>query len=313
MHDIEPFYKWRDDYISSEDERSPFYGKEYSEFEFTDTIYNFYFDGLNWILTESDTTFSLNIIFDNKFDEPLGSFSYDLGENTITGFTTCDDYKPFVLEYCQDIDSTIVCNTDTFTPFLADGELYYISFADDSLVISYDGTNWVFSTSSVEVATLSGLTIEDSPLGNWTITNPSYISVSSTTLFDVFTIGCECFSLIQDCIVPCSDGTTFTYVDCYGIINEVSTSLQFGYTGCVITFSGVVRDDAILYISGDEFIENSCFDVCTTTTTINPCNIITTTTTFFPTTTTTTCPVTCEIPLGFYAQKFEIICQKFME
>jgi len=42
MHDIEPFYKWRDDYISSEDERSPFYGKEYSEFEFTDTIYNFY-------------------------------------------------------------------------------------------------------------------------------------------------------------------------------------------------------------------------------------------------------------------------------
>ena len=42
MHDIEPFYKWRDDYISSDDERSPFYGKEYSEFEFSETIYNFY-------------------------------------------------------------------------------------------------------------------------------------------------------------------------------------------------------------------------------------------------------------------------------
>lgn len=42
MHDIEPYYKWRDDYISSEDSRSPFYGKEYSEFEYSDTIYNFY-------------------------------------------------------------------------------------------------------------------------------------------------------------------------------------------------------------------------------------------------------------------------------
>jgi hypothetical protein len=42
MHDIEPFYKWRDDYNSAEDDRSPFYGKEYSEFEFSETIYNFY-------------------------------------------------------------------------------------------------------------------------------------------------------------------------------------------------------------------------------------------------------------------------------
>lgn len=41
MHDIEPFYNWRDYYISSEDERSPFYNREYSEFEFTDQVYNF--------------------------------------------------------------------------------------------------------------------------------------------------------------------------------------------------------------------------------------------------------------------------------
>ncbi|MFI5135340.1 MAG: hypothetical protein ACHQD9_05770 [Chitinophagales bacterium] len=42
MHDIEPFYSWRDVYVSEEDELSPFYGCEYSEFEFTNTIYNFY-------------------------------------------------------------------------------------------------------------------------------------------------------------------------------------------------------------------------------------------------------------------------------
>ncbi len=42
MHEIEPFYNWRHIYISEEDERSPFYGREHSEFEFSQTIYNYY-------------------------------------------------------------------------------------------------------------------------------------------------------------------------------------------------------------------------------------------------------------------------------
>jgi len=42
MQDIEPYYRWRDLYIADEDELSPFYGREYSEFEYTNTIYNYY-------------------------------------------------------------------------------------------------------------------------------------------------------------------------------------------------------------------------------------------------------------------------------
>jgi len=42
MHEIEPFYNWRHIYISEEDKLSPFYGREYSEFEFSQTIYNYY-------------------------------------------------------------------------------------------------------------------------------------------------------------------------------------------------------------------------------------------------------------------------------
>jgi len=41
MHTIEPYYHWRDDYTAEQDERSPFYGREYSEFEFTNKIYNY--------------------------------------------------------------------------------------------------------------------------------------------------------------------------------------------------------------------------------------------------------------------------------
>ncbi len=42
MQDIEPFYRWRDEYIASEDEYSPFYDRQYSEFEYDKTIYNYY-------------------------------------------------------------------------------------------------------------------------------------------------------------------------------------------------------------------------------------------------------------------------------
>src|SRR5210317_1895960 len=42
MHDIEPFYRWQDEYDSSKDERSPFFGKEYSEFYYTEKIYNYF-------------------------------------------------------------------------------------------------------------------------------------------------------------------------------------------------------------------------------------------------------------------------------
>lgn len=41
MHDIEPYYHWRDQYISAEDNLSPFFGREYDEFRFTNRIYNY--------------------------------------------------------------------------------------------------------------------------------------------------------------------------------------------------------------------------------------------------------------------------------
>lgn len=41
MHEIEPFYLWRDDYIAAEDERSPFYDTQYSEFYFDKQLYNY--------------------------------------------------------------------------------------------------------------------------------------------------------------------------------------------------------------------------------------------------------------------------------
>jgi len=42
MQDIEPYFNWRHLYTSDADRLSPFYGVEYSEFEYTQTLYNYY-------------------------------------------------------------------------------------------------------------------------------------------------------------------------------------------------------------------------------------------------------------------------------
>ncbi len=42
MHEIEPYYNWRHLYTAEEDKRSLFFGRQHSEFQFSQTVYNFY-------------------------------------------------------------------------------------------------------------------------------------------------------------------------------------------------------------------------------------------------------------------------------
>ncbi|MCD4698266.1 MAG: hypothetical protein K8S16_18730 [Bacteroidales bacterium] len=66
MHTIEPHYTWQHLYISSEDRNSPFYGREYSEFEFSNAIYDHYIHP-QWDQIGSSTLY-LKLLFVN-YDE----------------------------------------------------------------------------------------------------------------------------------------------------------------------------------------------------------------------------------------------------
>ena len=61
MHTIEPYWNWRNLYTAEEDERSPFYGREYSELYYTDAIYDHYIHP-QWDNFGSNTLF-LKILF----------------------------------------------------------------------------------------------------------------------------------------------------------------------------------------------------------------------------------------------------------
>ncbi len=66
MHDIEPHYKWRGNYMAERDERSPFYGRIYDEFGYSQKVYN-YFIHPQWDNFGSSTLYT-KILF-TDYDE----------------------------------------------------------------------------------------------------------------------------------------------------------------------------------------------------------------------------------------------------
>jgi len=76
MHSLEPYYNWQHHYVSEEDPNSPFFEKEYSEFECSDTIYNHYIHP-QWDNFGSDTLY-LKIIYAN-YDQGISIIEF-IGE-----------------------------------------------------------------------------------------------------------------------------------------------------------------------------------------------------------------------------------------
>lgn len=85
MQNIEPFYNWRHLYTAEEDSRSPFYGIQYSEFEYSNTIYNYYIHP-QWDYFGSKTMFIKLLFVDYEMGyaviEMLGEWN-DAIENDI--------------------------------------------------------------------------------------------------------------------------------------------------------------------------------------------------------------------------------------
>lgn len=76
MHNLEPYYAWRNHYIASEDEKSPFFDRQYSEFEYSTKLYNYYIHP-QWDTIESPTLFCKILFVD--YDEHYAIFEF-IGE-----------------------------------------------------------------------------------------------------------------------------------------------------------------------------------------------------------------------------------------
>lgn len=161
MHDIEPFYLWRDDYIAAEDERSPFYNTEYSEFYYDKQLYNFLIHpqwdsfGSNTLYIKvlyadydrhyaiielmgewndtihNDIMFLKREIIDLMVDEGINQFIL-VGENILNFHASDDSYYE---EWFQDIEdgwiAAINFNEHVIAEFRTHHIDYYINFGGE--------------------------------------------------------------------------------------------------------------------------------------------------------------------------------------
>jgi len=248
----------------------------------------------NWVF-ETIENESLNLLFDN--DGPIGNYEFE--GTGVSGFTQCGFYDRIVTTQC--FSGEPICNNVIFDFALSGGTEIYTSQDLDGY-ITYSGDTWVFVENDIVGATLTGLTSGDTPYGTWTTTTPSLTGFTTTNYDDFFTFDCGCITLTTP--IPSLDTSLVIYADCYGVLNTLETNFSFGVDLCVYNLNnGETTNSFWFNISGDTLEQTECISTCTTTTTINPCDIIITTT-------TTICPEYCSVSNGFYADTFQIICQK---
>ena len=127
MHDIEPYYRWREDYASEDDERSPFYGITYNFNEWKQ-IYNYVLNPL-WDDFESNTLYLKILIADYEENyaiiELIGEWN-DAVENDIRFL------KRNVIESMIDNSiSKFILMMDNVLNFHGDGDDYYAEWVEE--------------------------------------------------------------------------------------------------------------------------------------------------------------------------------------
>ncbi len=128
MHDIEPFYKWREKYVAEQDQDSPFYGRQYDEFKFSNKIYN-YFVHPQWDEFGSPTLYTkiIYVDYDDKYAciELIGEWN-DCITNDIM-YLKREVIDP-ILRY--DIDKFVLF-CDNVLNFHGSDDSYYEEWFDD--------------------------------------------------------------------------------------------------------------------------------------------------------------------------------------
>lgn len=129
MHDIEPYYKWREYYTGGEDRESPFHGRVYDEFTFTNKVYN-YFIHPQWDDFGSQTLY-MKLIYADYTDgvamiELIGEWNDALNNDIMF-------IKREVIDHLlhRDINKFVIL-CDNVLNFHGDDDSYYEEWYDDA-------------------------------------------------------------------------------------------------------------------------------------------------------------------------------------
>ena len=202
---------------------------------------------------------------------PLSTFTFLSVEDILTGITSCEPVTYLCLTYCDEI----TCSSQTYYEQSFMGTTFWTpDIGDVYITYSADTSQYVVFSGGTPVGTLTGLTESDYPVGSFTPVSPF---TAITTTLGSCPSTCDCISFTAD-----TGDESVKYMDCYGILNTSGFSSGNTFSACVI-------NNLFIQLSGNSSTgtcEVSCY-----------------------TTTTTTCPPVCLLEQGYFASKFEIICQ----
>ncbi len=128
MHQIEPFSNWLTYYDSSNDERSPFFGKEYNYDLYSETVYGYYIDPA-WDSFGSETLYLKTLYAD--YDEGFVVLEF-IGEWNDTLYNDIMTLKRDFLELLMrdGINKFILIGENIFN-FHGSDDLYYEEWFED--------------------------------------------------------------------------------------------------------------------------------------------------------------------------------------
>ncbi|MCF8302999.1 MAG: hypothetical protein K9I94_06970 [Bacteroidales bacterium] len=128
MHTIEPYFAWRHLYNAEEDEFSPFFGREYSEFEFTHSVYDHLIHP-QWDSMGSATLY-IKILFCN-YDRGFAVIEM-IGEWNDCLYNDIMYLKRNIVEHLEDhgINKFILVGENVLN-FHSDDDSYYQEWFDD--------------------------------------------------------------------------------------------------------------------------------------------------------------------------------------
>ena len=243
-------------------------------------IYNIYFDGTNWMFRFNSIVTDQILNFTNN--GPIDDFTLETGSGVITGYTECSENSILCLTTCEE---NLSCVNETYYKVLSGSTEFYLpsSFDTDYRMV-YNSPDWEVYSASTRIGLLTGLTQNDLPIGTWT---PDILSVTglTTSLFEnCISIGCQSFTAQTTGVQ-----SVIKTVDCNFVISDDLTGTTF--SGCVV-FIDNLFDSSVIKVSGTTNV-GSGTSICTATTA-----------------TTAVCSNVCEVNSGFFANTFEIICQK---
>jgi len=128
MHDIEPWWGWREEYAAERDQKSPFFGRSYNEFQFTSRIYNYYIHP-QWDYFGSETLYAKLLFVDYRqkyaLIELIGEWN-DCIENDISYLKR--DLADALIEHNI---SRFVFFCDNVLNFHGDEDCYYEEWYED--------------------------------------------------------------------------------------------------------------------------------------------------------------------------------------